>query len=63
MRYRAFNAQMDNHFSCTQHRAAHLPNLAPALQVIDYWTELAAITSYAWFNSSMIFAAGAVKKE
>lgn len=40
-----------------------MPNLAPALQVVDYWTELAAIASYAWFNSSMIFAAAAVKKK
>lgn len=41
----------------------HLPNLTPALQLVDYWTELAAITSYAWFNGAMIFAAGAAKED
>ena len=40
-----------------------LPNLIPALQVVDYWAELAAIASYAWFNGAMIFAAGASEKE
>lgn len=39
------------------------PNLAPALQLVDYWTELAAITSYAWFNGAMIFAAGVAKED
>lgn len=43
--------------------AIHLPNLIPALQLVDYWTELAAITSYAWFNSAMIAAFGVAENE
>ena len=39
------------------------PNLAPVLQFVDYWTELAAITSYAWFNGAMIIAAGVAKED
>lgn len=38
-------------------------NLTPALQLVDYWAELAAIASYAWFNSAMIVAAGAAKEQ
>jgi hypothetical protein len=41
----------------------HLPNFVPALQLVDYWTELAVITSYAWFNSAMIFASGVAERE
>ena len=43
--------------------AIQLPNLTPALQLVDYWTELAAIASYAWFNGAMIFTAGTVKND
>lgn len=42
--------------------APQAPNLVPALQLVDYWTELAAIASYAWFNGAMIFAAGVAKE-
>ncbi|MFW9611658.1 MAG: hypothetical protein ACMV0J_05650 [Fluviibacter sp.] len=38
-------------------------NLTPALQLVDYWAELAAIASYTWFNSAMIFAAGVTKAQ
>lgn len=41
----------------------HLLNMTPALQIVDYWAELAAIASYAWFNSAMIVAAGAAEKD
>lgn len=37
-------------------------NLTPTLQLVDYWAELAAITSYAWFNSAMILAAGVTQE-
>jgi hypothetical protein len=43
--------------------AIQLPNLTPTLQLVDYWTELAAIASYAWFNSAMIFTVGAAENE
>ena len=39
------------------------PNLTPALQIVDYWTELAAIASYAWFNGAMIFSASVAKED
>lgn len=41
----------------------YAPNLTPALQVVDYWTELMAIASYAWFNGAMMFAAGVAEEE
>lgn len=41
----------------------YAPNLTPALQVVDYWTEFVAIASYAWFNGAMMFAAGVATEE
>jgi len=42
---------------------AHLPELTPALQVVDYWMALASIASYAWFNSTLIAASRLVEGE